>query len=442
MWIPTVNPNLMKAMAILLLYGFGVILRLVVLFYQSEFRWLLDNVAISTPLNAWKRITEGIYLYRRNVSPYSGNVYHETPLLLIVFDHLTRYCEGLVPGVFVICELLTACTLSKTATQFGIALLSEQKQMKIGSNVDKMRLDPSRVAHWSSHVAVAYLLHPYSILSCGAMTTTVISNLILTLSVYFTMKGYTMLMCVFLALATYQNVYPFMFILPCMLYVAQKNRTSKKGVVCAVAYMTGIFVVVLGVLLILSFSFLKSWNFLQAVYGCILNVDDLTPNIGLFWYFFTEMFDHFRDFFIYTFQINAFIYIIPLMIRFRHDSVLVIFTLHGLMCIFKSYPSVGDVALYTSLMPVWSHLYSLMRQTFIITCFFLTCSVLGPVLFNLWIYYGSANANFFFGTTLAFNAAQIFLITDVLFAYVKYNYHLSHGSAPTLDGQLGKLILK
>jgi len=33
-----------------------------------------------------------------------------------------------------------------------------------------------------------------------------------------------------------------------------------------------------------------------------LSVSDLTPNVGLNWYFFTEMFDHFRTFFVGAFQ--------------------------------------------------------------------------------------------------------------------------------------------
>lgn len=36
-----------------------------------------------------------------------------------------------------------------------------------------------------------------------------------------------------------------------------------------------------------------------------LTVSDLTPNVGLNWYFFTEMFDHFRSFFVGTFQVSS-----------------------------------------------------------------------------------------------------------------------------------------
>ena len=48
----------------------------------------------------------------------------------------------------------------------------------------------------------------------------------------------------------------------------------------------------------------ESWSFLWATYGFILSVPELTPNMGLFWYFFTEMFEHFRVFFVCTFQVS------------------------------------------------------------------------------------------------------------------------------------------
>jgi hypothetical protein len=48
-----------------------------------------------------------------------------------------------------------------------------------------------------------------------------------------------------------------------------------------------------------------------------------------------------------------------------------------------------------------------MQQGFVVCCFFLLSSVLGPVVWQLWIYSRSANANFYFGVTLAFATAQV-----------------------------------
>lgn len=88
-----------------------------------------------------------------------------------------------------------------------------------------------------------------------------------------------------------------------------------------------------------------------------LAAPDLTPNIGLFWYFFTEMFEHFRLFFLATFQINAFVYVLPLSIRLHRDPVLLATALLAFTAVFRSYPALGDVGFYLALLPMWKHLH-------------------------------------------------------------------------------------
>ncbi len=114
-----------------------------------------------------------------------------------------------------------------------------------------------------------------------------------------------------------------------------------------------------------------------------LNVPDLKPNIGLFWYFFTEMFEHFRPLFLCSFQINATIlYLTPLSIRLRNEPVLLAVTLTALTAIFKSYPSIGDVGFYLALLPMWKHLFQCMYKIFLVcTNRYLVCSST-PSLYN------------------------------------------------------------
>ena len=77
-----------------------------------------------------------------------------------------------------------------------------------------------------------------------------------------------------------------------------------------------------------------SWNFVASTVGFILAVPELTPNMGLFWYFFTEMFEHFRMFFVSTFQINCFIYVYPLAARLK-DQVNFYFHFENFCYIFR-----------------------------------------------------------------------------------------------------------
>jgi phosphatidylinositol glycan class U len=68
------------------------------------------------------------------------------------------------------------------------------------------------------------------------------------------------------------------------------------------------------------------------------------------------MFEHFHLLFIFTFQINAFIYIAPLTLRFYKEPALLVYSFAAIMTVFKSYPSAGDVGFYLALLPMWKHL--------------------------------------------------------------------------------------
>lgn len=50
---------------------------------------------------------------------------------------------------------------------------------------------------------------------------------------------------------------------------------------------------------------------------------------------------------------------------------------------------------------------TVMRQTFIVGFMFVSTSVLGPIMYNPWIFNGSANTNFYFVLTPAFVTAQV-----------------------------------
>ena len=98
-------------------------------------------------------------------------------------------------------------------------------------------------------------------------------------------------------------------------------------------------------------------------------------------------------------------------------------TLIGLTGVFKSYPGVGDVGFFLALLPLFAHLLPFMKQTFITGGMLLATTVLAPISWQLWIYNNSANANYYFAINLVYSTAQIFLITDLLFAQVTFPHH-------------------
>jgi phosphatidylinositol glycan class U len=141
---------------------------------------------------------------------------------------------------------------------------------------------------------------------------------------------------------------------PATIYVSNAAKNKRTSIIT----MLITFVSILAALFATSYYIMGSWSFLRNTIGFILTVPDLRPNIGLYWYFFTEMFEHFWWLFIASFQINvSLLYIVPLALRLRRDPMLLAFSYLALAAIFKSYPCIGDVGFYISLLPLWKHLF-------------------------------------------------------------------------------------
>ncbi|KAK2714896.1 hypothetical protein QYM36_009783 [Artemia franciscana] len=296
------------------------------------------------------------------------------------------------------------------------------------------------VKNMSDRILKAYFLNPLVLLTYISGSTSIFQNFFLAGSLYGTVKGSMILSSTFLALIAYQNLYAVPILIPSTLYIITKKHHQQTEIKQSIIWLEvlsnfAVFIAVLGSLIFYSFKMTGTWEFLDATYGFVLKVPDLRPNIGLFWYFFIEMFEHFESFFLCVFQINAIVYVLPLTMRFYRDPPLLIYIVISLLAIYKSYPSIADVGFYMSLLPLWRFTFKHTRYSFTVVCMFVASCVLGPILWHLWIYSGSANANFFFAMTLVFNAAQIFLLTDIVFGKMKHDFLLENGIDLKIDGK-------
>lgn len=109
---------------------------------------------------------------------------------------------------------------------------------------------------------------------------------------------------------------------------------------------------------------------------------------------------------------------------------------------FRTGPIYSTVSMISSCRSSINREFSDMQQGFLVGVNLLVSSVLGPTLWHLWIYSRSANANFYFGVTLAFAVAQIFLITDILFAYIKREFSINTGRLRKVNGEAATLALE
>ncbi|CAH3017304.1 unnamed protein product [Porites evermanni] len=418
------------------------------LIYSPVKDWFINRIELSTPLNAWNRVQEGLSLVKLGVSPYSGDIVHETPLVLATFLGVQEVSETLFPAVFVVGDLIIGWLLYRLACLHSNMLLSDQTaNLKFfAKSVEPILIKQEAVNNIPLLVSSVYLLNPYTIGSCVAHSTVMFTNLAVTTALYCALKGNILVSTLGVAFGAYHSLYPITLLPPVILIVIKVRsidaESNKKSLVF-VSKVIASFVTWMVLLLGMSYQVFQSWDFLTATHGLILQVSDLTPTMGLFWYFFTEMFEHFRNFFLWVFQLNAFFYCIPLTIKLRDNPTFLACMLCSVMAIMKSYPCLGDAAVPLALLALWMHIFPYLRNTLLITCMLLCSSFLAPVFWQLWIYAGSANANFFFAITLAYSTAQILLTSDVLFAFLRREYDLYHGIyPPIMQGKPAKIILR
>ncbi|KAI9825867.1 MAG: hypothetical protein M1832_000808 [Thelocarpon impressellum] len=225
-----------------------------------------------------------------------------------------------------------------------------------------------------------------------------------------------------LSLASYLALYPTLLFPPLLLLAYDRQRTVKASQSLPAFAASNVMIVAVTILTLLGLSYLItgcSWEFLSSTYGVQLLLPDLTPNTGVWWYFFIEMFDSFREFFLGVFWLHLGSYVGGLCLRLRRQPLFIITTLLGLFAIFKPYPSISDTSLYLSLLPLFRHVLPLTRYTFFAISALMYATLLGPAFYYLWIYAGSGNANFFYAITLVWSLGLSVVVADSLFAVLR-----------------------
>ncbi|UJR37524.1 hypothetical protein I4U23_030226 [Adineta vaga] len=418
--------------------GIGFGLRIFLVFVQSKIRnYFEQSGEFVTPLNSWKRVVEGIYLRKLNVSPYFGSIVHETPLSLFFYSKLHIFANKYVESLFILADLLSAFITYKVACHilngYYVQQTKEQSTYKKDSKILLLSREILRKSSYT--VLLCAMVNPLSIGTCVAKSSLVFHNLLLTMTYYFFMTYQLIPFILTLCLVSSISMYPIVLIVPGLLQFSL--NTNKQRSIVRTIFVFILFVCMSLGILFVNFSINhQSWSFLDAIYNFIFYVPDYTPNIGIFWYFFTEMFDHFRSLFVWTFQMHVLIlYLFPFTLRLRNDPAFLFWLLCAVFCIFKSYPAYGDIAFYINYLPIWSFVFRYLRNGLVIICMMLVAILMAPITWYLWIYTGSANANFYFAMTLVFNVSQTFLLSDLIYAYLKRQFFLKNGTTiPNING--------
>ncbi|KAJ6621856.1 GPI transamidase subunit PIG-U [Mycena sp. CBHHK59/15] len=355
---------------------------------------------LSSPLTSYLNLQEGIYLFKTGIDPYSGGVFRHSPLFLSLFTTVLPTSRTVSSILWTLCDAIGAWSLVQI--------------WRARQRVAQTRRD--------GLVAAAYLLNPYVFLSTLALSTSSFENTLALLSLMFAARGQASPSLLAAALLLQLSLSSVLLLAPLILLLASSPVSQLasprpfSGDAKKIAPLLGEFLAYTVVLTLASTLVSGGWAWIPQTWGASLTLPDLTPNPGLWWYFFTEMFDHFRPFFLMVFSIHLLIYIAPVCIKFQYDPIYAASVLLGVLGTFKSYPTMSDPGLFLSMIAVFPEIYPYLRYPIVSTLLHLHASLLMPLFHHLWLNQGTGNANFFYASTLVFACANGAVLTDFMWA--------------------------
>ncbi|XP_022744848.1 phosphatidylinositol glycan anchor biosynthesis class U protein-like isoform X3 [Durio zibethinus] len=344
----------------------SIIFRLILIYFPKNLN-LSSRPEVSTPLTSFRRLAEGYWLKQSSMSPYAGSMYHGSPLLLSLLGPLTvKRIEGQPDHLLYRTNSLGRFWMGHCNSFVSLSCYSDHSVFSqviflLGCGPDA----PPRKLFLQRHQQEEVLNQ---------------SKLPLGFS--------------------WRPIIHFAFW----------------------ALLWSVYVLVLCGISLKQFGGI--WEMFKSTYGFILTVEDLSPNIGVLWYFFAEVFDFFRNFFLIVFHVNIIFMILPLAIRLCHRPCFLAFVYIAIFSMLKSYPSVGDSALYLGLLGWFVNELADMQFSFFLFCGYFGVSLLSPVMHNLWIWRGTGNANFYFATAMVYACLQIILVVEGVSAMLNHDRKL------------------
>uniref|UniRef100_A0A0E0G5Z2 GPI transamidase subunit PIG-U n=1 Tax=Oryza nivara TaxID=4536 RepID=A0A0E0G5Z2_ORYNI len=374
--------------------------RLVLVLFGGDLH-LASRPEVSTPLTSIRRLAEGYWLKQASMSPYSGSMYHGSPLLLLVLGPLTNkrsvghhdhiYCSL----IFVAVDFIAAMLIRATGRRLQIARNRNLKSLELTEAVsNSVNVSAGDIA------SLIYLWNPWAIVTCVGSCTSPIENLMVVIMIYGACSRLAPLAAFGYVMATHLSLYPAILIVPIILLlgygpdapptkvfriksssasktdVSDNDKSSSSRDVQQFLWKP-VFHFILWMLFWTFYVLLLSSIVLNKVGG----LQEMFEK-----YFFAEVFDFFRSFFLIVFNMNIVFMVLPLAIRLKHRPCFLAFIYTAIVAILKSYPSVGDSALYLGLLGLFANELAEMQFTFFLFFGYIGVSLLSPVMHNLWIW--------------------------------------------------------
>ncbi|PAV59687.1 hypothetical protein WR25_21270 [Diploscapter pachys] len=253
----------------------GTILR--ILCYLFIYDYLAKQPQLSTPFVSFQRLQSGVAMLKDGVSPYDGDTILIQPVVLHVFSLIWSAPRWVLLTAYIFLDLLAAASI-RDAVQ---AIFKELNYK-----------DPDDYAAMAFKF---YFLNPLTICTSAILSLATIYNSLLTLFVYAFCKSALVTASALLGVIAYFSLYPIVLVISLWI----RLRTFKK-----ISASFGILALTLAGLFYVNYALNGfSTSFVKNCYGMLLSLDDLTPNVGVYWYFFAQIFNPMRVFYLFVFQL-------------------------------------------------------------------------------------------------------------------------------------------
>uniref|UniRef100_A0A1I7T441 GPI transamidase component GAB1 n=1 Tax=Caenorhabditis tropicalis TaxID=1561998 RepID=A0A1I7T441_9PELO len=361
-----------------------------------------ERVEFTSPIYSFERLKDGISMLEDNVDPFETKNMHFPPITLHLFRFLLNSARSLLLPLWIIIDVATALMTAKAAETIWERFHGEEET----ENMKRL-------------VFILYAFNPITIVSTGILSLTVLQNFVFAAIFLFSVTDRPALCAVLIGAWSSFTIYPSILI-SCLVFRSNGS---------ALRFMSLLLMSALSASAFIGINFVfngNSLNFFESVYMSILNFTNIQPNVGLYWYFFVQIFEHFRSFYTSSFVILFFFMPIPITLMIRRDSILHFTIISLLVSIFFPYPTLNQVSVAFAILPLHEAYKKHFRYTILITGTIVTTIALMPVMWHMWMVSSSGNANFFFGATIVYNIALINLVMDMIFVYSRQQIDLEY----------------
>ncbi|RKP29001.1 PIG-U-domain-containing protein [Metschnikowia bicuspidata] len=407
------------SLTLTLLFG-GAVRFLVPTFLPQLTDVLAGTAEISTPIDSFRSLQEAFFYLKNGMDLYDGAMVHHPPLFVVLMKSFGDMAGSHAPIAY-----NALFTLVDVGTAYKLTQLSQWY------NTHHSRRSGRPLVGLPQHlIASFYLFNPLIILTNWAHSSAIFSYfMIVELLVQALIDHNLFRGAIVLGVAAYLSFNPVYLIVPylALVYAVAKERDWPTQIVKNV----GLFFFSVTTLVLISFALTALFDFVFQSYWLVLLFLKLAPNLGLWWYLFTEMFDFFNPLYKGIFNLYNCVFVLPLTLRFFEsssekktgDSFLAFYLCYLWVAFSKAYPIVGDLGLAVSMLPIFSEtVIPYTKFLFLSTLTLITCLVLSPIFYYCWIVLGNGNSNFFYSMSLIMGTVYLILFLDIIWGRLVVDY--------------------